>query len=104
MTELKLRVSGLYRPGEHVYPSGPLPLVQLVGSWLERAGFPVGTRVRVDVIEDGRLVLSRVDEAEEESVSCLAAWEPAGAVAPSIDPTGEHREPAELAGVAHGTA
>ena len=95
MTELKLRVSGLYRPGEHVYPSGPLPLVQLVGSWLERAGFPVDARVRVEVVEDGRLVLSRVDEVvEEETVSSLAAWEPLGAAEESED----------LAEVACGTA
>jgi len=45
-----------------------------------------------------------VDEAEEETASCLAGWEPAGAIDPSSDPTGEHREPAELAEVAHGTA
>jgi len=74
MTELKLRVSGLYRPGEHVFPSGPLPLVQLVGSWLERAGFPVGARVWVEVVEEGRLVLSRVEEWEAEAASCAVAW------------------------------
>jgi len=74
MTELKLRVSGLYRPGEHMYPSGPLPLVQLVGSWLEQAGFPVDARVRVEVVEDGRLVLSRVEEWEAEEASCAAPW------------------------------
>ena len=65
-TELKLRVSGLYRPGEHVYPSGQMPLVQLVGSWLEKAGFPVGTAVRVEVVEDGRLVMTRAEEEAEE--------------------------------------
>jgi len=76
MTELKLRVSGLYRLGEQVYPSEPLPLVQLVGSWLERAGFPVGARVRVEVVEDGRLVLSRVEEWEAEAEAARAvAWE-----------------------------
>lgn len=73
--ELKLRVLGLYRPGEHVFPSGPLPLIQLVGSWLERAGFPVGARVRVEAVEDGRLVLSRVEEWEAEEASCASAWE-----------------------------
>jgi len=88
MTELKLRVSGLYRPGEHVYPSGQMALIQLVGSWLERAGFAVDARVRVEVVGDGRLVLSRVDEVEEEPVSSLAAWAPRG----SADQGGESED------------
>jgi len=93
MTEQKLRVSGLYRPAEHVYPSGPLPLVQLVGSWLEEAGFPVGARVRVEVVEDGRLVLSRVEEWEvEKEAARAAAWERASSAA----------DPEALAEVAHG--
>ena len=75
MTELKLRVSGMYRPGEHVYPSGQMPLVQLVGSWLERAGFPVGARVRVEVVGDGRLVLTRADEEAEERAGRSAVAE-----------------------------
>ncbi len=84
MRELKLRVSGLYRPGEQVYPSGPLPLVQLVGSWLEEAGFPVGTRVRVEVVEDGRLVLSRVEEWDvEKEAARVGAWERAPSSADS---------------------
>jgi len=92
MTELKLRVSGLYRPGEHVYPSGQMALIQLVGSWLERAGFAVDARVRVEVVGDGRLVLSRVDEVEEETVSSLAAWAPRGAA----DRGGESDDLAEV--------
>jgi|GEM_PF-2709215 len=93
MTELKLRVSGVYRPGEHVYPSGPQPLVQLVGSWLEEAGFPVGARVRVEVVEDGRLVLSRVGEWEVEKEAARAgAWERASSSA----------DPEALVEVAHG--
>ena len=75
MRELKLRVSGLYRPGEHVYPSGQMPLVQLVGSWLETAGFPVGTAVRVEVVEDGRLVVTRAEEGAEERAGRAAAAE-----------------------------
>jgi len=82
MTELKLRVSGLYRPGEHVYPSGQMALIQLVGSWLEAAGFPVGARVRVEVVEEGRLVLSRVEEWEAEAEAARAvAWESASSPA-----------------------
>ena len=96
MTELKLRVSGLYRPGEHVYPSGQMALIQLVGSWLERAGFPVGVRVRVDVVEDGLLVLSRVDEHEEELSAVATAWEPVEA-----DSSSEPSETNALAEVSH---
>jgi hypothetical protein len=74
MRTLKLRVSGLYRAGEHVFPAGQLPLVQLVGGWLAEAGFPVGTRVTVEAVEDGRLVLTRVDEAEEEPARWPERW------------------------------
>jgi len=74
MWTLKLRVSGLYRAGEHVFPSGQLPLVQLVGTWLAEAGFPVGARVKVETVEDGRLVLTRVDEAEEEPARWPSRW------------------------------
>ncbi|HSL81614.1 MAG TPA: SymE family type I addiction module toxin [Thermoanaerobaculia bacterium] len=71
---MKLRVSGLYRAGEHVFPSGQLPLVQLVGDWLAAAGFPVGARVAVESVEDGRLVLTRVDEAVEEPARWPERW------------------------------
>lgn len=74
MRTLKLRVSGLYRAGEHVFPVGQLPLVQLVGSWLAEVGFPVGARVTVEAVEDGRLVLTRVDEAEEEPARWPRRW------------------------------
>ena len=74
MRTLKLRVSGLYRAGEHVFPAGQLPLVQLVGGWLTEAGFPVGARVTVEAVEDGRLVLTRVDEAEEEPAQWPQRW------------------------------
>jgi len=70
--------SGLYRAEEHVFSSGQLPLVQLVGSWLAEAGFPVGARVRVEAVEDGRLVLTRVDDAEEEPAAWPERW-PSGA-------------------------
>jgi hypothetical protein len=74
MRTLKLRVSGLYRVGEHVFPSEQLPLMQLVGFWLAESGFPVGARVRVEAVEDGRLVLTRVDEAEEEPARWPERW------------------------------
>lgn len=63
MRSMKLRVSGLYRQGEHHFLSTQLPLVQLAGGWLAEAGFPVGARVLVETVEDGRLVLTRMDDA-----------------------------------------
>ena len=74
MRSLKLRVSGLYGVGEHVFPAGQVPLVQLAGKWLAEAGFPMGARVTVSVVEDGRLVLARVDEAEEEPARWPRRW------------------------------
>lgn len=81
---MKLRVSGLYRQGEHHFLSTQLPLVQLAGGWLAEAGFPVGTRVLVEAVEDGRMVLTRVDDAaaaratadeeEPEEPADLSAW------------------------------
>ena len=63
MRSMKLRVSGLYRQGEHHFLNRQLPLVQLAGDWLAEAGFPVGSRVLVEAAGDGRLVLTRVDDA-----------------------------------------
>jgi hypothetical protein len=44
-------------------PSGvpPAPRLELAGYWLEDAGFPVGSRVEVGVVEPGRLVMTRQD-------------------------------------------
>jgi hypothetical protein len=83
MRTLKLRVSGLYRAGEHVFPAGQLPLVQLVGAWLTEAGFPVGARVTVEAVEHGRLILTRVDEAEEEPARWPRRWAAEEAASPS---------------------
>ena len=74
MRTLKLRVSGLYRAGEHVFSSAQLPYLPLEGSWLGQAGFPVGARVRVEAVEDGRLVLTRVDQAEVEPARWPERW------------------------------
>ena len=43
-----------------------LPMIRLTGSWLAEAGFPVGARVRVEVVEAGRIVMTRLDEEGEE--------------------------------------
>jgi hypothetical protein len=37
------------------------PRLELAGYWLEDAGFPIGSRVEVEVVEPGRLVMTRVD-------------------------------------------
>jgi hypothetical protein len=67
MREQKMTISGLYRPGWHAFHDlGQVPLLQLAGQWLAEAGFPVGTKVRVEVVEDGRVLVSRVDAWEEE--------------------------------------
>ena len=39
----------------------PAPRLELSGYWLEDAGFPVGARVEVEVVEPGRLVVTRQD-------------------------------------------
>ena len=74
MRTLKLRVSGLYGVGEHVFPTGQVPMVQLAGKWLAEAGFPMGARVVATVVEDGHLVLTRVDEAEEAPARWPGRW------------------------------
>jgi len=57
MREQQVTVSGLYRPGWRVPGVGAqVPLLLLCGSWLEDAGFPVGSKVRV-VAEPGRVVV-----------------------------------------------
>lgn len=92
MRSMKLRVSGLYRQGEHLFPGGQLPLVQLAGGWLAEAGFPVGARVLVEAVGDGRLVLTRVDDAAAARATRPEAAEP------------EDEEPVELATWRRGSA
>jgi antitoxin component of MazEF toxin-antitoxin module len=63
MTEQKLMVTGLYRPGWHRWPDlGQVPYLPLAGNWLAEAGFPAGARVAVEVVGDGELVVRRVEE------------------------------------------
>ncbi|HSL83538.1 MAG TPA: SymE family type I addiction module toxin, partial [Thermoanaerobaculia bacterium] len=62
------------RPGEHVFSSAQLPYLPLEGSWLGQAGFPVGARVRVEALEEGRLVLTRVELAEVEPARWPERW------------------------------
>lgn len=58
MTELKLRILELSADDG----AAPAPRLELSGYWLADAGFPVGARVEVEVVEPGRLVVTRVDE------------------------------------------
>jgi len=79
MREEKLTVSGLYGPGWPAFAEErPLPLLQLAGRWLWEAGFGVGTRVRVEVVAEGRLELTRVDrEASTAQGHLPLVWIPA---------------------------
>jgi len=71
MREQKMTISGLYRPGWHAFPElGQVPLLQLAGRWLAEAGLPVGTKVRIEVVEDGRVMITRVEAWEEERRAC----------------------------------
>jgi len=55
MTEQRLTITELAAGG------AVAPRLELSGCWLEDAGFPIGSRVEVKVVEPGRLVLTRVD-------------------------------------------
>ncbi|WP_082582693.1 SymE family type I addiction module toxin [Frateuria sp. Soil773] len=46
----------------HRRPPPPVPYLRLRGFWLRQAGFAVGQRVRVDVI-DGRITITPSQEA-----------------------------------------
>jgi hypothetical protein len=57
MSEHKVTIETLPAPGG----TPPAPRLELAGYWLEDAGFPVGARVEVEVVEPGRLVMTRQD-------------------------------------------
>jgi len=57
MSEQKLTIETQPAPGG----VPPAPRLELAGYWLEDAGFPVGARVEVEVVEPGRLVVTRQD-------------------------------------------
>jgi Toxin SymE, type I toxin-antitoxin system len=59
---------------------GPhMPSLRLQGRWLERAGFPVGTRVHVDV-SPRRLI---VEAIEHEDLALCAVAEPSRETKPA---------------------
>jgi Toxin SymE, type I toxin-antitoxin system len=55
MTEQRLRITELAAGGVTA------PRLELSGYWLEDAGFPIGAGVEVEVVEPGRLVVTRQD-------------------------------------------
>jgi hypothetical protein len=57
MSEHKLTIETQPAPGG----VPPAPRLELSGYWLADAGFPVGARVEVEVVEPGRLVMTRQD-------------------------------------------
>ena len=57
MAEQKLTIETQPAPGG--VPSAPR--LELSEYWLDEAGFPVGSRVEVEVVEPGRLVVTRQD-------------------------------------------
>jgi Toxin SymE, type I toxin-antitoxin system len=57
-----------------------VPALELAGPWLEDAGFPVGAQVAVDVVEPGRLVVTRVEEDGSAQELLPLLWIPAGAI------------------------
>jgi len=62
MSKQQLTVAGVNGEtwdGHH--STDKVPGLQLAGLWLEDAGFPVGARVEVEVVEPGRLVMTRQD-------------------------------------------
>jgi hypothetical protein len=62
----------------------PMPLLRLQGRWLAKAGFAIGSEVRVEVT-DGRLVLEVIEPEPALQVAepCLAVPRRAGRVASS---------------------
>ena len=63
MAERRLTVSRLFRESGESHPERsalrPVPFLRMRGDWLERAGFGVGEKVRVQV-KRGRLVIEPV--------------------------------------------
>jgi len=68
-----------YVPSEKSHPPGkplalksdqppePLPLLRVQGRWLGRAGFPIGTKVRV-LVSPERLIIEAVEKISERAV------------------------------------
>jgi Toxin SymE, type I toxin-antitoxin system len=89
MSDQKLTIETQPAPGG----VPPAPRLELAGYWLEDAGFPVGARVEVEVVEPGRLVMTRQDLEGPLPNLLPLVWVPVDRLA-SIE---EAREAAEAA-------
>jgi len=88
MAEQKL--TSELQPAPGVAP--PAPRLELAGYWLEDAGFPVGARVEVAVVEPGRLVVTRQDLGGPLPNLLPLVWVPVERLA-AIEAAGEEAEP-----------
>ena len=89
MSDQKLTIKTQPAPGG----VPPAPQLELAGSWLEDAGFPVGARVEVEVVEPGRLVMTRQDLEGPLPNLLPLVWV-------SVEPLASIEEAGEAAGVA----
>jgi len=92
MQERTLRIT------EQVTEDEGTPLLKLAGAWLEAAGFPVEALVEVEVVEPGRLVVTRVEEEGVELGKLLPlVWIPAERLAAIEESVRESAESGEAA-------
>jgi hypothetical protein len=78
MREQKMPIAGRPTPGGPTVPSrSQVPLLLLAGVWMQGAGFYPGARVRVDVVDDGRLVVTRADNGDAGRELRPVVWLPA---------------------------
>lgn len=94
MSERKMTVSGLHAPGWHNVPSRQqVPMLLLAGLWMRDAGFYPGCHVRVGVVGEGRVVITRADAGEEDREWRPLVWVPADQIG-RIEEASARRSPA----------
>jgi len=71
MREQELRITSPAGAGAEAAPR-----LELCGPWLEEAGFRAGARVEVEVVEPGRLVVTRVDAGGPVPALLPLVWVP----------------------------
>jgi len=80
MTLRKLTIAGSNAQGGA--SAGRVPALHLEGLWLEDAGFAIGDQVRVEAVEAGCLLLTRVTEEDLDAQPLLPlVWIPAEQIA-----------------------
>jgi len=77
MSEHKMTISGLSPSGWHCLPSRAQVPLLLDGMWMRDASFYPGVRVRAEVVEEGRFVVTRADEGDACRDWRPVAWVPA---------------------------